>query len=298
VKVHVYPERKDNNRKAYRERWWIHAEARPSMRKAISKLQRFIVTPHVSKHRLFVWLQSGTIPDHQLIVVTRDDDYFFGVLHARPHELWALRMGTALEDRPRYTPTTTFETYPFPWPPGQELPDDPKVQAIAAAARKLVELRENWLNPTPSGLAATSPKSGAPQPDLGEAGRGSRRTLTSLYNQRPTWLANAHRQLDAAVFAAYGWPDGLSDEEILERLLALNWSGPTGSARCQVCPASVETDACSSKTRPAVANRRSRFAMTSRRFSTGGGALCQRRQDIRHRGCQQGNAQKEIQPFP
>ena len=53
------------------------------------------------------------------------------------------------------------------------------------------------------------------------------RTLTNLYNERPTWLANAHRTLDAAVFAAYGWPeatdpDSLYDEAILERLLAEN----------------------------------------------------------------------------
>jgi hypothetical protein len=48
------------------------------------------------------------------------------------------------------------------------------------------------------------------------------RTLTKLYNQRPTWLDLAHRQLDAAVFAAYGWKADLADEEILARLLALN----------------------------------------------------------------------------
>lgn len=44
----------------------------------------------------------------------------------------------------------------------------------------------------------------------------------NLYNQRPTWLDLAHKQLDQAVFAAYGWPATLNDEEILARLLALN----------------------------------------------------------------------------
>jgi hypothetical protein len=47
-------------------------------------------------------------------------------------------------------------------------------------------------------------------------------TLTNLYNQRPTWLENAHARLDAAVFAAYGWPPDLSDEEVFQNLLALN----------------------------------------------------------------------------
>jgi hypothetical protein len=49
-----------------------------------------------------------------------------------------------------------------------------------------------------------------------------KRTLTNLYNARPTWLDNAHRKLDAAVCAAYGWPATLSDNETLARLLALN----------------------------------------------------------------------------
>jgi hypothetical protein len=51
------------------------------------------------------------------------------------------------------------------------------------------------------------------------------RTLTELYNKRPTWLVDAHRKLDEAVFAAYGWreaPDDLPDAEIVARLLALN----------------------------------------------------------------------------
>jgi len=49
-----------------------------------------------------------------------------------------------------------------------------------------------------------------------------RRTLANLYNQRPTWLQLAHRTLDEAVFAAYGWPAELTDDEVLRRLLELN----------------------------------------------------------------------------
>ena len=101
--------------------------------------------------------------------------------------------------------TAAFETFPFPWPPGKESQDDPRVQAIAQAARELVKQRDAWLNPP-----------GASEAEL------KKRTLTNLYNQRPTWLDLAHRKLDQAVFAAYGWPEGLTDEEILERLLALN----------------------------------------------------------------------------
>ncbi|MDT8067572.1 MAG: hypothetical protein ROO76_05330, partial [Terriglobia bacterium] len=83
--------------------------------------------------------------------------------------------------------------------------DDPRVIGIASAAKELVEKRDLWLNP----------------PDA-SADELKKRTLTNLYNQRPQWLDNLHKALDAAVFAAYGWPDNLSDNEILERLLKLN----------------------------------------------------------------------------
>ena len=176
-------------------------------------MPRFVVTPTLSKHRIFAWAAAPTIPDHQLVVFARDDDYFFGVLHSCAHELWALAHGTQLESRPRYTPTTCFETFPFPWPPGKEPWGDPLVTAIADAAKDLNELRETWLNPSPvNGLAL-------PESEL------KKRTLTNLYNARPTWLQNAHRKLDTAVFAAYGWsedPASVPDQEILSRLLALN----------------------------------------------------------------------------
>ena len=179
--------------------WWIHERPRPEMRQSLQGLNRFIVTPTTAKYRLFTWLQAEVLPDHSLIAIARDDDYTFGVLHSRLHEVWALQTGTQLETRPRYTPTTCFETFPFPQPTGEQQ------EAIAEAARKLHELREGWLNPE-----------GAAESEL------KKRTLTNLYNARPTWLQLAHEQLDKAVSAAYGWPDDLAEPEILERLLALN----------------------------------------------------------------------------
>ena len=99
VKKHVKPDRERNNRLAYAERWWIHTEARPTMRSALTGLKRYIGTPNLTKYRLFVWLPPKVLPDHQLIVFARDDDYFFGVLHSRAHEVWALQQGTQLESR-------------------------------------------------------------------------------------------------------------------------------------------------------------------------------------------------------
>jgi hypothetical protein len=91
-------------------------------------------------------------------------------------------------------------------------------RAIVEAARELVQLRDAWLNPPDVNEAKLTPGG----PPVQSAEHGQKRTLTKLYNQHPTWLDNAHRQLDAAVFAAYGWPPDLSDDEILARLLALN----------------------------------------------------------------------------
>ncbi|MCK6388361.1 MAG: class I SAM-dependent DNA methyltransferase [Zoogloea sp.] len=233
---HVQPMRQTNNRDAYRVFWWRHGEARPGLRKLLRLLPRYIVTPEVTKHRLFAWAPVAVLPDKNLQVITRADDTTFGILHSRFHELWALRLGTSLEDRPRYTPTTTFETFPFPagMTPADTAagaPEGAAAEAIAAAARRLDELRSNWLNPadwvdwviTPEEEAAGFPKRPVARP--GHEAELKKRTLTNLYNQRPAWLANAHQALDAAVAAAYGWADyspAMADDEILRRLLQLN----------------------------------------------------------------------------
>ena len=137
----VKPDRDKNNRKLYREKWWLHAETRPGLRRNCLAKKRYLATVRHSKYRTFIWADSIFIPDDGVFAFARDDDYFFGVLHSRFHEVWALKQGTHLEDRPRYTPNTCFETYPFPRPtPKQEA-------AIAAAAQELNALRERWLNP-------------------------------------------------------------------------------------------------------------------------------------------------------
>ena len=231
AREHVYPMRQRNRRESYRERWWRHVEPRQGMWRALAGLSRYIATPTVAKHRLFVWLDAGICPDHQLIVIARDDDTTFGIVHSRFHEAWSLRLGTSLEDRPRYTPTTTFETFPFPDGLSPDLPaaeyaDDPRAGAIAEAARRLVALRECWLNPPEWVEWVEEPAPGYPKRPAARNEAAAKalkaRTLTSLYNTRPQWLADAHAALDAAVAEAYGWPEGITDEEALGELLALN----------------------------------------------------------------------------
>ncbi len=244
VQDHVKPERDEMRREARRLKWWLHGESAHQLRRSTADLARVLVTPRVAKHRVFVWLDTLTLPDGDLVIFARKDDHFLGLLQSRLHQSWTLGQGTQVREREsgfRYTPTTCFQTFPFPRPtPEQE-------SAIAAAAKELDELRSRWLNPpewTKTEVLEFPGSKNGPWArylhDADSRGIGTVRwprivakdeehaekikvrTLTNLYNQRPAWLDLAHKRLDAAVFAAYGWPPDLGTEEILERLLALN----------------------------------------------------------------------------
>jgi len=176
------------------------------MREVIDGKQRFIGTARVAKHRVFVWLSCDVLPNDQVVVFARDDDYFLGILHSRLHEVWALAQGAQQREKEsgfRYTPTTCFETYPMPWAPGSEPTSDSRYIAIAQAARELVQERDAWL----LGSDPHDRKS---------------RNLTRLCNENPSWLQMANERLDEAVFAVYGWDPSIGNEEILHELLALN----------------------------------------------------------------------------
>ena len=228
---HVRPARQASREQKLRRFWWLHERMALSMWRALDGKSRYIATPTVAKHRVFAWIDACVCPDHQLTVIARDDDTTFGILHSRFHALWSLRLGTSLEDRPRYTPTTTFETFPFPpglTPdiPAADYADDPHAVAIAEAARRLVELRDRWLNPPEWVEWVNEPVPGYPKRPVPRnrivAGDLKRRTLTNLYNARPQWLTDAHAALDAAVAAAYGWSADISDDDVLRELLTMN----------------------------------------------------------------------------
>lgn len=222
--------------------WWLFQWPRPVMRNALADLPRFIVTAEVSKHRIFVWAPASICPDKNLIAIARDDDATFGILHSRFHEAWALRLGTWLGvgNDPRYTPSTTFETFPFPDGLTPDIPaatqaTHPHAPAIAAAARALVEARDRWLNPPELVEIVPEVVPGFPDRILPRNAEAAailkRRTLTALYNTRGTpegaWLDHLHAALDAAVAAAYGWPATITTEDALARLLALNHARST-----------------------------------------------------------------------
>ena len=241
VVEHVKPLRDTNNDRQRRERWWLFGRSGSDFRKALSQVERCIVTPEVSKHRIFTWLSKPVLPDCQLMVIARDDDVTFGILQSRFHELWSLRLGTSLEDRPRYTPSTTFETFPFPAGLTPDCPvmsyaNDPRAQAISQAAKALVTARDRWLNPPELVISTPEIAPGFPERliprDASSAIMLRSRTLTALYNQRGTpegaWLDALYAALDTAVASAYGWVADLIDDDVLARLLALNRARATG----------------------------------------------------------------------
>lgn len=208
VLEHVFPFRQAVRRASYRERWWLHEEPISGMRLALAHLSRYLVTPTTAKHRIFAWIEPRTLASSALIVFASQDDYTFGILHSRVHELWARGTGTQLREMGsgfRYTPSTCLEKFPFP------IASDDQRETIRAIARDLDRLRNGWLNPP--GVATVELQ---------------RRTVTNLYNERPTWLGHVHRDLDHAVLDAYGWPSDLDDVSILSRLLQLNLERASG----------------------------------------------------------------------
>jgi len=238
---------RENNRRPRRARlWWQHGETVPGLRATIRPLTRYIATPRVSKHRLFVWLAAVVLPDSAVVAIARDDDTTFGILHSRFHEAWALRLGTWLGvgNDPRYTPSTTFETFPFPEGltpdrPAATYTDEPRAQAIATAAAELVARRDAWLNPPDLVDIVPEVVPGFPDRILPKSEKAAAilktRTLTKLYNTRFTpegaWLDGLHRRLDEAVAAAYGWPADIAEDDALARLLALNLARAGAAAR-------------------------------------------------------------------
>ena len=235
VAKHVRPIRANNRVKKLREYWFRHERPRPDMWSCIGNP----LTLHCDAHdgetsTLCVARRSYLSSKHTYRNCSRRRRDI-RILHSRFHEAWSLRLGTNIGkgNDPRYTPTTTFETFAFPDGLSPEIvatdyTDDPRAIAIADASRRLVALRDRWLNPPEWVEWLAEPVPGYPKrpvlSDVAAAKQLKARTLTNLYNAFPQWLADAHAALDIAVASAYGWDSNISNDDALEKLLALNAS--------------------------------------------------------------------------
>jgi hypothetical protein len=211
----VKPER-DANRISYlSQRWWLFGRERQALRQAMGGSRRYIATPETAKHRVFQFFAVSVLPDNKLTVIAIEDAFALGVLSSRVHVHWAIVAGGRLGvgNDPVYVKRTCFDPFPFPAP-------------TPAQAQRIRDLGEQ--------LDAHRKARQAAHPDL---------TITGMYNVLEKLRANAdltdkerdvherglvsilrkiHDDLDAAVFDAYGWPRDLTDEQILEKLVALN----------------------------------------------------------------------------
>ena len=209
----VKPARDTNNRAVYREKWWVFGEPRSELRSALLGLQRYIGTPETAKHRFFVFLESAVVPDNMVICFALDDACWLGTLSSRVHVVWMLATGGTLEDRPRYNKTVCFDPFPFPDP------DEFTKQRIRNLGEQLDAHRKRQQELHPD-LTITGMYNVLEKLRSGEALTEKEKTIHE--QGLVSVLKQIHDDLDAAVFDAYGWPHNLTDEQILERLVALN----------------------------------------------------------------------------
>ncbi len=202
----VYPERKENKRTAYRDRWWIFAEPRPAMRRAMIGLARFIATPYTAKFRPFIFVSCDTLPDAMAYAIASDDAFIHGVLSSHIHSTWALAAGGRLGigNDPRYTSNGTFLPFPFP------TASDGQQTRIRDLAERLDAHRKSQQTAHPK-LALTElynvvEKLRADEPLSPKEKIIHEDGLVSL-------LYQVHEDLDRAVMDAYGWNDLIHYQE-------------------------------------------------------------------------------------
>jgi hypothetical protein len=229
----VKPER-DSNREPYRrDNWWLFGRKNTLLRNAIQGLPRYIATVETAKHRVFQFLDAEILPDNMLVCVASHEAFHLGVLSSSVHVTWAINAGGTLEDRPRWNKSRCFDPFPFPDT------DEVTRQRIANLAEKIDKLRKDQQAAHP-GLTLTQMYNvlerireieafnKTPTPNPSPQGGGEPPAPLSaaeedIRDKGLVLILKEHRDaLDAAVVQAYGWPAALSDEDVLERLVALN----------------------------------------------------------------------------
>ncbi len=239
VAERVKPERDQNNRKTYRENWWIFGEPRSDLRPVLEPLDRYIATVETSKHRCFQFLDFDILPDNRLICIGSSKASWFAILSSRVHIIWTLAVGGVLEDRPIYTKSSTFAPFPFSLEEDGNRLDMLGERLDTFRKERLAE--HDFLTMTALYNAlerARELENGCSAPPLSDKERDIHEAgLVSV-------LREIHDDIDRAAFEAYGWADLIpalvgkpgamtpsphkspeqeeAEEELLSRLVALN----------------------------------------------------------------------------
>jgi hypothetical protein len=195
--------------------WWLFGRNNAVLRPALAGLPRYIATAETMKHRIFQFLDAAIIPDNMLVCIASADAYHLGVLSSRFHTTWAVLAGGRLGygNDPRYNKTVCFDPFPMPDASAAQRAEIGALAEEIDAHRKRVLAAHKQLTLTALYNVREALSAGrvltAAERDIHEAGEVS-------------VLAHLHDRLDAAVAAAYGWPNTLSGEQIVARVVALN----------------------------------------------------------------------------
>ena len=230
IQTRIKPTRDQDPRASHRINWWIFAEPRKEMRKALHGLTRYIATVMTAKHRVFQFLDMHLMPDQKLVVIALGDAFQLGVLSSNLHTTYALAAGSTLEDRPVYVKTTCFETFPFPTEDTGLTPElrsrigDLAEQIDAHRKKMLGQSGADGANSPPKGLTLTGLYNVL---QALREGRALTAKEKAIHTQGLVGvLKDLHDELDAAVLQAYGWADlnatDADTPELLTRLVALN----------------------------------------------------------------------------
>jgi hypothetical protein len=193
LRTHVKPERSKSKETLIKEKWWLFRRPNPLMRNGIAGLQSYFAVPRVSKWTIFVPCSADWLSGDSVNIVASADFYILGILTSNVHRIWVKAQSSTLEDRTRYTPTSCFETFPFPQTPSAKL-----IEQIRATAQELHRYRSEQMEKKQWGI-------------------------TKLYNQffhePSSQLFKLHAKLDDLVLQAYSFH---KTDDLLEKLLTLN----------------------------------------------------------------------------
>jgi type I restriction-modification system DNA methylase subunit len=208
VQRNVYPIRTENRRESYAKYWWRAQEPRRQMRENLMGKERYLAISRVTPHLYFTFVEGDVLADTSIVTVALSTYYHFGILQSRMHEAWTWAQCSTFEERLRYTATTIFETFPFPYLPDgtynpRKIPAGKAATAVEKAAKALDERRKKLCKELKLGL-------------------------TKVYNKMKAGelpeLQDLHDKLNDAVNTCYGWPEGAwrDENEVLKRLLDMN----------------------------------------------------------------------------
>lgn len=197
----------------YADQWWVFGKPRPELRAALAGLRRYIATVETAKHRVFQFLDAEILPDNMLVCVADDDAATLAILSSRAQAIWCRASGGRLEDRPRYTKTACFDSFPFP------ALDEAMRERLRAAGEKLDSHRREVLEDLPdltlTGLYNLLAAVRADQPLSDNEREMARRAQIVI-------LRELHDEIDQLTAEAYGWPNAQTDAEMLAALIDIN----------------------------------------------------------------------------